>query len=404
MIWENFGIALRAIWANKMRSILTTLGIIIGVAAVIAVVSVVQGLDHVVSKMFEDVGGTFITVIAYPDPNNPDMAGRETTLTYEDGLAVMEQATSLRYLNPEYVRGARASYRGKTRTFSLLGVGPYHQEVSNHWVERGRFFSQLDLDRQANVCLIGTEVIEELDLGSQAIGTEITVDGSSYTVIGIMEQQGQMLGQDQDRLVMIPFTTAEEQYGRKAMKQINLNFQANSAEETELAKEQITEVLRQRHDVPEGANPDFLVLLQEEILDSISEVLDTVTAVVAAVVGIALLVGGIGIMNIMLVSVTERTREIGIRKAVGARRSDIMVQFLVEAVTLCVMGGILGVIAGAALGILVAKLIPNFPPAYVPMWAVLVAFSFTALVGVVFGTYPAVRAASLDPIDALRYE
>ena len=404
MIWENVGIALRAIWANKMRSMLTTLGIIIGVAAVIAVVSVVQGLDHVVSEMFEDMGGTHILVIAYPDPSNPDMAGRETTLTYEDGLAVMEQANTLMYFDPEFGRGSRASYRGKTRTFSLQGVGPYHQEVSNQWVERGRFFSQLDLDRRANVCLIGTEVIEELELGSQALGSEITLDGSSFTVIGIMEQQGQMLGQDLDRLLLIPFTTAEQQYGRNAMKQIVLNFQAVSAGETELAKEQITEVLRARHGLPDGTKEDFLVLLQEEILDSISEVLDTVTAVVAAVVGIALLVGGIGIMNIMLVSVTERTREIGIRKAVGARKSDILVQFLVEAVTLCVMGGVLGVAAGAALGILVAKLIPNFPPAYVPMWAVAVAFSFTALVGVVFGTYPAVRAAALDPIDALRYE
>ena len=404
MIWENIGIALGAIWANKMRSILTTLGIIIGVAAVIAVVSVVQGLDHVVTEMFEDVGGTYITVIAYPDPNNPDMAGRETTLTYEDGLAVMEQATSLSYFNPEFVRGSRASYRGKTRVFTLLGVGPYHQEVSSHWVEQGRFFSQLDLDRRASVVLVGTEVVEELDLGAHPIGTEITLDGGSYTVIGIMEQQGQMLGQDQDRLVLIPITTAAQQYGRDAMKQLNLNFQATSAEETELAKEQITEVLRRRHDVPEGADPDFLVLLQQEILDSISEVLDTVTAVVAAVVGIALLVGGIGIMNIMLVSVTERTREIGIRKAVGARRSDILVQFLVEAVTLCLIGGVLGVVAGAALGIVAAKLIPNFPPAHVPLWAVVVAFAFTALVGVVFGTYPAARAASLDPIDALRYE
>jgi len=404
VIWENIGIALRAIRANTMRSILTTLGIIIGVAAVIAVVSVVQGLDHVVTEMFEDVGGTYITVIAYPDPNNPDMAGRETTLTYEDGLAVMEQATTLSYFNPEFVRGSRASYRGKTRTFTLLGVGPYHQEVSSHWVERGRFFSQLDLDRRASVCLVGTEVIEELDLGTKAIGAEITLDGGSYTVIGVMEQQGQMLGQDQDRLVLIPITTAAQQYGRDAMKQLNLNFQATSAEETELAKEQITAVLRDRHDVPEGADPDFLVLLQQEILDSISEVLDTVTAVVAAVVGIALLVGGIGIMNIMLVSVTERTREIGIRKAVGARRSDILVQFLVEAVTLCLIGGVLGVAAGAALGILAARLIPNFPPAHVPLWAVAVAFAFTALVGVVFGTYPAARAASLDPIDALRYE
>ena len=316
----------------------------------------------------------------------------------------MERATAIDAFNPIFFRGERVHASDRHHATTLLGVGSSHQEVNNHWVDRGRFFSDLDLGRHASVCIIGQEIINELELGSDALGTDIVIGSSSFTVVGIMEEMGEMFGQNSDDLVLIPITTARDIYGHDAFKTLILDFQAASAEHVELAKDQIREVLRSRHQIPEGKRDDFRVILQEEILETTGSILGTVTSVVGGVVGIALLVGGIGIMNIMLVSVTERTREIGVRKAVGARRSDILVQFLIEAVTISLVGGLIGIIAGWGLGVLGANAIPGFPPAHVPLWAVALAFGFAAMVGVFFGTYPAAKAAALDPIEALRYE
>jgi putative ABC transport system permease protein len=404
MIWDNLLIALQAIRANKMRSLLTMLGIIIGVAAVIAVVSIVQGLDYVISTQFEGVGVTYIMVFPRQDRQDPDLAGREVTLTYEDGLAVMERASGLKLFNPVFFRGEQARSANRQHGTMLLGVGPSHQEVSNHWVDRGRFFSDLDIQRAARVCVVGQKVIDELELDEPILGSDIIVGNSTFTIIGIMERQGEMFGQSQDDFVIIPITTARDIYGVDALKQIRLDFQAESADTVDMAKDQITEILRARHHIPKGVKSDFQVLLQEELLERTGAILGTITSVVGGVVSIALLVGGIGIMNIMLVSVTERTREIGVRKAVGARKSDILVQFLIEAVTISLVGGLIGVLAGWGLGIIGAKAIPGFPPAHVPLWAVALGFGFAALVGVFFGTYPAAKASSLDPIDALRHE
>ncbi len=404
MIWDNLLIALQAIRANKMRSLLTMLGIIIGVAAVIAVVSIVQGLDHVISTQFEGVGVTYIMVFPRQDLQDPDLAGREVTLTYEDGLAIMERATGLRYFNPIFVRGEVTRSGSRRHASMLLGVGPFHQEVSNHWVDRGRFFSDLDMQRSARVCMVGQEVIDELEIEEPILGTDLIVGSSAFTIVGIMEYQGEMLGQNQDDFVLIPITTARGIYGIEAFKQLRLDFQAESPETVQMAKDQIKEILRVRHRIPEGVKNDFQVLLQEELLETTGAILGTITSVVAGIVSIALLVGGIGIMNIMLVSVTERTREIGVRKAVGARKSDILIQFLIEAVTISLVGGLIGVLVGWGLGILGANAIPGFPPAFVPLWAIALAFGFAALVGVFFGTYPAAKAAALDPIEALRHE
>jgi len=404
MIWDNLLIALQAIRANKMRSLLTMLGIIIGVAAVIAVVSIVQGLNHVIATQFEGVGVTYIIVFPRQDLQDPDLAGREVTLTYDDGLAIMERATGLKYFNPIFFRGEATRSGSRRHPTGLLGVGPFHQEVSNHWVDRGRFFSDLDMQRSARVCMVGQEVIDELELSEPILGTDLIVGSSSFTIVGIMEYQGEMLGQNQDDFVLIPITTARDIYGVEAFKQLRLDFQAESPETVDLAKDQIREILRARHRLPEGMKNDFQVILQEELLETTGAILGTITSVVGGVVSIALLVGGIGIMNIMLVSVTERTREIGVRKAVGARKSDILVQFLIEAVTISLVGGLIGVIGGWGLGVLGAKAIPGFPPAHVPLWAIALAFGFAALVGVFFGTYPAAKASTLDPIEALRHE
>jgi putative ABC transport system permease protein len=404
MIWDNLLIALQAIRANKMRSLLTMLGIIIGVAAVIAVVSIVQGLDHVISTQFEGVGVTYIMVFPRQDQQDPDLAGREVTLTYEDGLAIMERAQGIKLFNPVFFRGEQTRAGSRQHATMLLGVGPSHQEVSNHWVGQGRFFSDLDIQRAARVCMVGQEVIEELELEEPILGSDLIVGRSSFTIIGIMEREGEMFGQSQDDFVLIPITTARDIYGVEASKQLRLDFQAESPETVEMAKDQIREILRARHQIPGGVRNDFQVLLQEELLETTGAILGTITSVVGGIVSIALLVGGIGIMNIMLVSVTERTREIGVRKAVGARKSDILVQFLIEAVTISLVGGLIGVLAGWGLGILGAKAIPGFPPAHVPLWAIALGFGFAALVGVFFGTYPAAKASTLDPIEALRHE
>jgi putative ABC transport system permease protein len=404
VLLENLRMALRSIWANKMRSILTTLGIIIGVAAVIGVVSIVQGLNFWISGQLQGVGATYIMVVPKQDPDDPDLAGREVKLTFEDGQAVLERVPEIAAFTPVFLTGERLRLRDQTSATFLLGVGADYQEVVNHFVDRGRFFSDLDQRSHAKVCLIGAKVIDDLKLGEQPLGRDIVIGRRTFTIIGVMEKKGEFLGRSRDSLVIVPFATAREIYGDNAMKQIELEFKARAAEQVERAKELMTAVLRERHGLRGKTSDDFQIVLQEEMLKATSSILGAVTQVVGAVVGIALLVGGIGIMNIMLVSVTERTREIGVRKAVGARRTDVLLQFLIEAITLSVIGGAIGVLAGWGLGALGASAIPGFPSAHVPLWAVLLGFGFSSVVGIFFGIYPAAKAAALDPIESLRYE
>ena len=277
----------------------------------------------------------------------------------------------------------------------------------NHWVDHGRFFTPLDVEAKKRVCTIGEQIAEKLSLGDDPIGKTIRINDTAFTVVGIMESKGSSFGQDRDDLVLIPFSTAGLLYGADAMRSIRLDLQARDAARIDLAKEQIKEILRTRHQIKKGKKDDFRIILQEEILKTVSKVLTSTSLIMGAVVGIALLVGGIGIMNIMLVSVTERTREIGVRKAIGARRQDVMLQFLIEAITLSGVGGVLGIIGGmglaAATRALIARWI-DFPQVFTPIWAIALAFGFCAILGVIFGIYPAAKASKLDPIDALRYE
>jgi putative ABC transport system permease protein len=405
MLWENIRMALRSILAHKMRSTLTTIGIIIGVAAVIAVVSIVQGLNFWIAGQLQGVGATYIRVTSREDPTDPDLAGRGPTLTYEDGLAIADKVPGIVAFTPIAFRSEHVRRGKHTATPFLLGVGSAFQEVTNTWVGRGRFFSQLDERSNAHVCVVGRKVVTDLDLGAEPLGQDITVGSTVFTVVGVLENLGQIFGADRDSIVLIPFSAAREMYGEEAIKQFfRLDLQARSADEVERAKDLITDLLRRRHGLTGHMANDFEVTLQEELLKTTSSILGMITKVIGAVVGIALLVGGIGIMNIMLVSVTERTREIGVRKAVGARRVDVMLQFLIEAMTLSALGGGLGILFGWGLGALGAAAIPGFPGAHVPLWAVATGFGFASLVGVAFGVYPAVKAASLDPIESLRYE
>ncbi|HSN88860.1 MAG TPA: ABC transporter permease [Thermoanaerobaculia bacterium] len=388
-----------------MRSILTALGIIIGVAAVIAVVAIVQGLQFMITEQLQGVGATFMLVQADAQQDMPGMVARQVKLTWDDGQAIEQRVPGVKMITPSIFGRATLKYRDRKHTpFAVIGVNENWQDVTNQTVEQGRFFSGVDLANRRKVVVIGPDIIDELDLGSDPIGKEIYLDTYPATVIGIMEEKGQSLGMNVDDIVFVPFDSALTLFGRTAGDQVQLRLQAESPEVVEQVKDGITRLLRQRHNLPREQPDDFDIQTQDEILDTVNSILGGVTAVVGGVVGIALLVGGIGIMNIMLVSVTERTREIGVRKAVGARRQDVLIQFLIEAVTLSLVGGAIGLALGYGLGVVVAKAIPNFPPAHVPLWAVVLAFGFSAVVGIFFGIYPAAKASRLDPIEALRYE
>ena len=407
MFLENFKIALRAILASKMRSILTVLGVMIGVAAVIAVVSIVQGLQHKISNDLEDIGSNFIEV--YPDPGeerNPFLQ-KMPDLTIDDASAVRRHTTSVKDFTPIFISSAQTKFGDSRHQVQVYAVNPSYQEIVNHWVERGRFFTPVDQEQKKRVAVIGLEVVKDLHLGDNPLGKLIQLDNTSVTVVGVMEKKGGTFGNNQDDIVLIPFSTATVLYGSENMRKLVLAFQMEPGADLELAKEQVRDVLRVQHHLKKDAKDDFRILAQEEILKTVSSILGGVTMVMGGVVAVALLVGGIGIMNIMLVSVTERTREIGIRKSIGARRRDILIQFLIEAIVLSGLGGLVGVLGGFLLANLIRAVIgrwTDLPPVHTPVVAIVGAFAFCALIGILFGIYPAAKASKLDPIEALRYE
>jgi putative ABC transport system permease protein len=407
MFIENLKIALRAIFANKMRSVLTVLGVMIGVAAVIAVVSIVQGLQYKISSDLEDIGSNFIEV--FPDAGeerNPFLQ-KMPDLTIDDATAVRRATTEIGAFTPIFISNVQTRYGEARHQVQLYAVNRSYQEILNHWVERGRFFTPVDEEQKKRVAILGIEAAKDLRLGDNPLGKVIQINNSTFTVVGLLEKKGGSFGQDQDDIVLIPFSTATVIFGSENMRKLVLAFQMRPGADIELAKEQVRDVLRARHRLKKDQPDDFRILAQEEILETVSSVLLNVSLIMGAVVGIALLVGGIGIMNIMLVSVTERTREIGIRKSIGAHRRDILVQFLIEAIALSGLGGIVGIIGGFILANVARGLIGRWvelPPVHTPLWAILVAFGFCAFLGVLFGIYPAARASKLDPIEALRYE
>jgi putative ABC transport system permease protein len=288
----------------------------------------------------------------------------------------------------------------------LYGVTQAYPDVAKQFVDHGRFFGTLDEEAKKRVAVLGSEAARQLGL-TDPIGKDIRLDDNNFTVIGVMEKRGSSIGGDPDDVVYIPFATAQMLYGPDRMQHLPIALQVRTREDIDLAKEQVRDILRVRHHLKKGQPDDFQITSQEELMKTISTVLNTTTGIMGAVVGIALLVGGIGIMNIMLVSVTERTREIGIRKAIGARRYDVLIQFLIEAVTLSGFGGAIGIALGylGAAGVrLLLKRWLELPPVHTPMWAIVLAFSFCAILGIIFGIYPAAKASKLDPIEALRYE
>jgi len=404
MILENLWLALRSLWAHKMRSFLTTLGIIIGVGAVITVVSLVQGFSQVITREVEGLGANSIIVESHRPPGKEGEKLARVEMTLADGEAVVAVSRYVDAVAPLVQNFEKVKAGEEIAQYPVLGTTPIFQDLRNYYVEQGRFFAAVDDRERLRVCVLGHGVLKDLKLPANPMGRELQIGPQSFRVIGVMEPKGQLLGQDLDKFVMIPFGTAVGIYGDNAAKNVAFLMHVRNATETDRAKDEIEDLLRIRHRLRSDQPNDFQVTTQNQILETVNKISNGITYVVAGVTAIALLVGGIGIMNIMLVSVTERTREIGVRKAVGAKRAHILSQFVIEAVVLALSGGVLGIGMGVALGALIAAAIPNWPGSYVPLWATVLSFGFSSAVGLFFGIYPAAKAARLDPIESLRYE
>ena len=398
-------IALRALAANKLRSVLTMLGVIIGVAAVITMVSIGQGARQSVAQQVQSLGSNLLTVF----PGSAGQfgvrqgAGTLQTLTWEDAEAIAHEVSEVEAVTAEFSRPAQAVYGASNTNTSVSGVTPTFQAVRDFHVTEGTFFTDTDMTSRARVAVLGRTVVEHLfgDRHATPLGASIKINRSTFTVIGIMEEKGATGFSDRDDVVFIPLTTAQRRlFGVQHVRAIYAK--ARTPEEMDTAQAKVETLLRGRHRSGPGAENDFTIRNQADIVAAFQGVTRTLTLLLGSIAAVSLLVGGIGIMNIMLVSVTERTREIGIRKAVGATRYDILRQFLVESVVLSVTGGLLGMALGIAGSGVISRLAG---------WATLIsptslimAFGFAAAVGIFFGIYPARRASLLDPIVALRYE
>lgn len=408
-ISESAHMALDTLQAHKLRSFLTTLGVIIGVTTVIAMVSIIQGLNQAFADQIESLGSNTIFISKF-DPGfrrtRSDEERQRKELTLEDGLA-LKDSNALISISPEHRKQTvKLRYEEReTDTMQLAGVTDGYEMTRSNFVAEGRFFSEYELDHRADVCVLSADVVEALFPFTDPIDKEILIDGRKFRVIGVLERLGNFFGQSRDIQVLIPIGTFMKYYPvEKPSNELFFFIVARprSRAHVERAVEDITEILRRRRRVKPGAKDNFGVSTQDSLLDIYRQLTGATALVLTAVSSIALIIGGIGVMNIMLVAVVERTREIGIRKAIGARKSDILRQFLLEAILLTGGGGIIGVLLGLGISEVLNRFSPL--PSTVPLWAVLAGLTVSLAVGLFFGIYPARRAANLDPIDALRYE
>lgn len=401
--FPNVGNAVEQLWSHKMRSLLTVLGIIIAVTSTITVVGVIQGFTGYVAEFLQGLGTNAMWVWPERPPGDAGKRLGRIELDERDLEALERGCPALARVSP-LIRRASAKFRsGRDEiTVPVEGTSAEYHAIRNFSVDFGRPFAVVDVENGHHVCVIGREVLRKLNLDEGVVGQTVQIDGHRFRVIGLLEEKGSFLGDNQDNVVLIPYTRALTMYPNSRRK-LAVTAQATSEKAVPEARAQIVNLLRRRHGLAAYQPNDFNVLTQDEILEAFNNMSLVATAVLAGIVGISLLVGGIGIMNVMLVSVTERTREIGLRKAVGARRRDILSQFLTEAVALSVVGGGLGIGLGYALCSL-ASLHPQMVDVIVPWWAVALGFGISAGTGVVFGLVPAVKAAVLNPIDALRHE
>ncbi len=400
---NNVTTAFVQIWANKARSLLTVLGIIIAVTSIISVVTLVEGFGDYVTNFLRGLGTNMMVV--YPEwiygPRGERV--RRAEMTIEDIQAIDAAAEAIRRTSPAMFASATVEYgRQQLTGVEMRGSNEFFQPIRNFYVDVGRFFGAIDVESGAQVCVMGREVLRKLECDESLVGDFVHIESQRFQVIGLLESKGSFMGENQDELIVIPWTTAVKLYPERR-KYLAFYVEAMSEDRIPEAEGQLVRVLRQRHGLRAGQNNDFGVFKQDQILQEFHRIRVIATSVLAGIVSISLLVGGIGIMNVMLVSVTERTREIGLRKSVGARRRDIMLQFLTEAVVLSTVGGLIGITLGYAVTNL-AALHPNMVTVQVPAWSVALALGFSAGVGIFFGIIPAFKAAIIHPIDALRHE
>jgi len=403
-ILATFFVALRALRRNKMRSILTALGIIIGVGAVIAMVSIGDGAKSLVEAQVASLGQNVILVFAGSANSSGARSGYggAGTLTIKDAEAIKSEVRDIQGVSPEVVGGAQVFANGLNWGTRIRGESEDYLSIRQWSLSEGAMFTDQDVRGGAKVCIIGQTILNNLFPEGDAVGKTIRIRNLPFKVLGILSSKGfSVQGNDQDDVVVIPYTSAMKRFSRQTYLAV-INVQAVPSASIPLIELDIQNLLHARHRIAEGRDDDFNVRDQQEIAEAATATTRTMTFLLGTIACVSLVVGGIGIMNIMLVSVTERTREIGIRMAVGAHGSDVLTQFLIEAVVLSLMGGLIGI----GMGISAAKLLSYFNhwPTLISPTVSLVAFVFSGAVGVFFGYYPALKAAKLDPIEALRFE
>ena len=401
---ESFQMALTSLYANKMRSLLTMLGIIIGVAAVIALVSVGMGVRSNVTNSIASLGSNML--IISPGSSNRGgvrgAAGSMQTLKYDDAKAIKDKIKNIDYVSPSVSSSYQIVYGNNNWKTSVQGVTAEFMSIRSLTIGYGSFITADDMNKRNRVAVIGTTVASNLFAKENPVGKNIRINNQPFKVIGLLESKGQSsVGQDQDDVIYIPLTTAQERMLGITYVQ-SINVQVSSQEKMEQVQAEIENLLRSRHHILAGKDDDFNVRNLTSLMETVNQSTSMLTLLLGAIAGISLIVGGIGIMNIMMVSVTERTREIGIRKALGATFMNIMTQFLIESMVIGIIGVIIGIIVGCGVSQIIAK-VGNFTTV-ITITPIIISFIFSVGIGLFFGIYPARKAAKLDPIEALRYE